>query len=123
MYHVLLVDDEYMILQGLKMLIDWEHLGFQVVATAKSANQALRLLDQEHIDVLISDVNMPEMSGLDLIEKAKEINPQIQTMIISGYQEFDYVKKAMELEAKAYLLKPIDKHELEEEKCAYLRII
>ncbi|AEF25654.1 response regulator [Streptococcus parauberis] len=114
MYHVLLVDDEYMILQGLKMLIDWEHLGFQVVATAKSANQALRLLDQEHIDVLISDVNMPEMSGLDLIEKAKEINPQIQTMIISGYQEFDYVKKAMELEAKAYLLKPIDKHELEE---------
>ncbi|MGT2933124.1 response regulator transcription factor [Streptococcus catagoni] len=119
MYKVLLVDDEYMILQGLKVIIDWKSFGFEVAATAKSAKEALDYLSKDSFHVLISDVNMPQMSGLDLIEEAKKRQPQLQTMILSGYQEFDYVKKAIELETKAYLLKPVDKKELEEKMASF----
>ncbi|GFG48028.1 UNVERIFIED_CONTAM: response regulator transcription factor [Streptococcus canis] len=113
MYKVLLVDDEYMILQGLTMIIDWQALGFEVVQTAKSGKEALSYLAQNPVDVMISDVNMPGMTGLDLIEAAKTYHPQLQTLILSGYQEFSYVQKAMELETKGYLLKPVDKAELQ----------
>lgn len=113
MYKVLLVDDEYMILQGLTMIIDWQALGFDVVSTARSGQEALAYLAQYPVDVMISDVNMPGMTGLDLIEAAKTNHPQLQTLILSGYQEFSYVQKAMELETKGYLLKPVDKAELQ----------
>ncbi|HEP4532282.1 TPA: response regulator transcription factor [Streptococcus pyogenes] len=113
MYKVLLVDDEYMILQGLTMIIDWQALGFDVVSTARSGQEALAYLTQYPVDVMISDVTMPGMTGLDLIEAAKTNHPQLQTLILSGYQEFSYVQKAMELETKGYLLKPVDKAELQ----------
>ncbi|HGM8715363.1 TPA: response regulator [Streptococcus pyogenes] len=113
MYKVLLVDDEYMILQGLTMIIDWQALGFEVVQTARSGKEALAYLTQYPVDVMISDVTMPGMTGLDLIEAAKTYHPQLQTLILSGYQEFSYVQKAMELETKGYLLKPVDKAELQ----------
>lgn len=70
MYKVLLVDDEYMILQGLTMIIDWQALGFEVVQTARSGKEALAYLTQYPVDVMISDVTMPGMTGLDLIEAA-----------------------------------------------------
>lgn len=113
MYKVLLVDDEYMILQGLKVIIDWQALGFEVVATARSAKEALAYLDDCAVDVMISDVNMPGMIGLELIEAARALLPHLQTLILSGYQEFSYVQRAIELETKGYLLKPVDKKELE----------
>ncbi|HFR5557594.1 TPA: response regulator [Streptococcus pyogenes] len=113
MYKVLLVDDEYMILQGLTMIIDWQALGFDVVSTARSGQEALAYLTQYPVDVMISDVTMPGMTGLDLIEAAKTNHPQLPTLILSGYQEFSYVQKAMELETKGYLLKPVDKAELQ----------
>ncbi|HFG0136153.1 TPA: response regulator [Streptococcus pyogenes] len=113
MYKVLLVDDEYMILQGLTMIIDWQALGFDVVSIARSGQEALAYLTQYPVDVMISDVTMPGMTGLDLIEAAKTNHPQLQTLILSGYQEFSYVQKAMELETKGYLLKPVDKAELQ----------
>lgn len=113
MYKVLLVDDEYMILQGLKVIIDWQALGFEVVATARSAKEALAYLDDCAVDVMISDVNMPGMTGLELIEAARALLPHLQTLILSGYQEFSYVQRAIELETKGYLLKPVDKKELE----------
>lgn len=109
MYKVLLVDDEYMILQGLKVIVDWQALGFEVVATARSAKEALTYLDDCAVDVMISDVNMPGMTGLELIEAARNVLPHLQTLILSGYQEFSYVQRAMELETKGYLLKPVDK--------------
>ena len=108
MYKVMLVDDEYMILQGLKMIIDWESLGFEVAATAKTGQEALECLSKQKIDVMISDVNMPGMTGLELIETAKKDYPNLQTLILSGFQEFSYVKKAIELEAKAYLFEKLE---------------
>lgn len=114
MYKVMLVDDEYMILEGLKQIIPWKELGFEVVKTAKRAQEALDYLKEETIDLLITDVTMPKMSGIDLVKKVREISPEMPILILSGYQEFEYVKQGMELGVKGYLVKPVDKKELEE---------
>lgn len=112
MYRVMFVDDEYMILEGLKWIIPWQELGFEIVKTARSAQEALAFLETESIDVLLTDITMPEMSGIELIEQAKKKRHQFISLILSGYQEFDYVKKGMALQVQDYLLKPVNKQEL-----------
>ena len=72
MYQVLLVDDEYMILNGLKKIIDWKSLGFQIVATAENAKEGLSVLEQQRIDLVVTDVTMPEINGLEFIEAAQK---------------------------------------------------
>lgn len=123
MYQVLLVDDEYMILEGLKWIIPWKECGFEIAAVARSAREALKQLEQYAIDVMISDVNMPEMTGLELLAEAKKDNPELLTLILSGYQEFNYVQKAMELDTKGYLLKPVDKQELRAKMMAFKELL
>ncbi len=71
-YQVLLVDDEYMILNGLKKIIDWQSLGFQIVATAENAKEGLAVLEQRQIDLVVTDVTMPEINGLEFIEAAQK---------------------------------------------------
>ena len=112
MYRVLLVDDEYMILTGLKKIIDWPSLGFQVVATAENAMQGLSILENQKIDLVITDVTMPEMNGLEFIEEAQKEHHTYEFMILSGYQEFDYLKSGMQLGAVNYRMKPVNKAEL-----------
>ncbi|MEY8445689.1 response regulator transcription factor [Enterococcus ratti] len=114
MYRVLLVDDEYMILTGLQKIIDWESLGFKVVATAENAMQGLSVLEDRPIDLVITDVTMPEMNGLEFIEAAQREHHTFEFMILSGYQEFDYLKSGMQLGAVNYLMKPVNKTELVE---------
>lgn len=111
-YKVMFVDDEYMILEGLKMIVDWSALGFEVVKTAKSATEALTYLENHEIDLLITDINMPEMSGIELVKLAQLKKQDFFTIILSGYQEFDFVKKGMQLGVKNYLVKPVNKEEL-----------
>ncbi|MBL1227167.1 response regulator transcription factor [Enterococcus sp. BWR-S5] len=106
------VDDEYMILEGLKMIVDWSALGFEVVETVKSATEALQYLESHAIDLLITDINMPEMSGIELVKQAQVKNRDFFTIILSGYQEFEFVKKGMQLGVKNYLVKPVNKEEL-----------
>lgn len=114
MYRVLLVDDEYMILTGLQKIVDWSNLGFQVVATAENAMQGLSVLETQKIDLVITDVTMPEMNGLEFIEAAQKEHHTFEFMILSGYQEFDYLKSGMQLGAVNYLMKPVNKAELVE---------
>lgn len=111
-YSVLLVDDEYMILEGLKRIIPWEDLGFEVVHTARRGADALSFLDEHSVDLLITDVSMPGMTGIAMLRELKSKKIDIKTMILSGYQEFEYVKEGIELGIKGYLLKPVDKDEL-----------
>lgn len=111
-YKVVLVDDEYMILEGLKVLIDWESIGFEIAGTFKKADDALQYIEKEEVDVLLTDVTMPQKSGLSLIREVKEMNDNIVTAILSGYQEFDYIKKGLSLGIKQYLVKPVNKDEL-----------
>lgn len=114
MYSVLLVDDEYMILEGLKKIIPWNDLGFEVVSTCRRTEDAICYLENHSVDLVITDVNMPEKSGIDLIRYMKETGMTPEILILSGYQEFMYVKQGLELGIKGYLLKPVDKNELTE---------
>ena len=112
MYRVMLVDDEYMILEGLKWIIPWQELGFEIVNTARSAQEALAYLADHEIDLLMTDITMPEMSGIELIATAQRRGGTFMSLILSGYQEFEYVKQGLELQVKNYLVKPVNREEL-----------
>ena len=112
MYRVLLVDDEYMITEGLKVLIPFKKWKMQVVATANDAETALAYIKDNPVDLVITDVNMPGMNGLQMIEQMKTSLPNAAFIILSGYQEFEYVKTALNLQVADYLVKPVDKVEL-----------
>lgn len=113
MYKVMLVDDEKLITEGLKNLIDWEKLNLEVVATANNGEEALRKLKEEKAQIVITDINMPVMTGLDLIKEVKGKDNKTNFIILSGYDEFSYAKKAIEYGVDSYILKPIDEEELE----------
>ena len=112
MYKVLLVDDEYMITEGLKKLIPFEKWDMEVVYTAEDADQALAYVADYPVDIVITDVNMPGKTGLEMIDQMQSILPHAAYIIMSGYQDFAYVKKALNLRVADYLLKPVNKVEL-----------
>jgi len=111
MIEVLLVDDESYVTESLKATIPWEDLGVRNVYQAESARDALELLEQHQIDILVTDIQMPEMSGLKLIETAQEQWPNLRCMLLTGHSEFQYAKKAIELQVFDYVLKPVDDQE------------
>lgn len=111
-YKCVLADDEPLDLEGLQRLIDWNSLGIEVTAAASSGFAALEFLRRERADVLITDIKMPIMSGLELARQALELQPQIKLIFISGFEDFQYAQRAIELSAFGYLLKPVDEAEL-----------
>jgi len=112
MYNVLLVDDEPFITEGLIDAVDWSAFGLEVVGSAENGKRALELLRQVPADVLITDISMPVMDGLTLIRQARELLPGLTVIILSGYNEFDYLKEGMRLGIENYLLKPVNFNEL-----------
>ncbi|SDN08145.1 two component transcriptional regulator, AraC family [Fictibacillus solisalsi] len=112
MYKVLLVDDEPLITMGLQALLDWEDYGFEVVSTAESGEEAIDFLKENPIDLLITDILMGEMTGLTLIEEVKKIHPKIMSIVLTGYQEFEFIKQGLLLGIENYLVKPVDEKEL-----------
>lgn len=112
MCRVLLVDDEYMVLSGITYLIPWKELGLELVGTAYNGEEALEIVMEKEIDIVISDITMPIMSGIEFLSEARKRNKNFQIIYLSGYQEFEYVKEGMALGALNYLLKPVDKNEL-----------
>ena len=114
MYSVMIIDDEYMILKGLEKIINWSDYGFEIVKSARNAKQALEYLETNEVDLIITDVNMPKISGLQFIKLAKDAGHEFEFMILSGYQEFDYVRTGLKLGAVDYILKPIDPDALTE---------
>lgn len=113
MQKVLLVDDEPFILQGLKVLIDWEHEGFEITATVANGAEALDYLQNNKVDLIIADINMPKMSGLELLERIRKENiSEAYFIILSGYAKFSYAQQAIQFECMDYILKPIEKKDL-----------
>lgn len=112
MYNVLLVDDEELDLRGMHQFIPWSKLGMVVKGTVNNALSACDIIKNESIDILVSDINMPYMSGLELAKIAQERSPNIRIIFVSGYQEFSYVQQALSLKAYSYVLKPMDDNEL-----------
>ncbi|MFC0272679.1 response regulator [Metabacillus herbersteinensis] len=112
MYNVFIVDDEPLIIEGMKALLPWEDYGLKVVGEASNGSEALEKLGDCHVDILLTDIMMPIMDGLELISKTKKWYPDIKYIVLSGYQEFEYVKKGMILGIENYLLKPVNEQEL-----------
>ncbi|KRE49022.1 response regulator transcription factor [Paenibacillus sp. Soil522] len=104
--NVLIVDDEPIIRNGLKSFIDWEEHGLALVGDCANGLEALELLRSRPVDILITDIKMPVMDGLELTRNALEVNPQMKVVLISSYDEFDYVREGMKQGAVDYLLKP-----------------
>ena len=113
MINVLVVDDEPFIRQGLKILIDWEEYGFQITGEAANGKVALELLEKEHFDLIITDIKMPQLNGIELIKQVRESrNKDIKIIVLSGFYEFEYAKQAIKYNVVDYILKPIQEQEL-----------
>ncbi|WKL00543.1 response regulator [Paenibacillus amylolyticus] len=110
--HMMIVDDEAHWVDNLSMTKPWHTLGIEHVHKAYSAHEALQMIDTHPIDIVISDIQMPEMTGIELIERIRIRDKKIKCILLSGYSEFDYAKKAIQFEAVDYLLKPPTDDEL-----------
>ncbi len=111
-YQVMLVDDEEDVIQVIIRKINWESLGYEVMGYAHNGLEALELCEERQPDVVMTDIKMPYMDGLELSRKLKEQYPAVKIIIFSGFDEFEYAKEAIRLEAEEYILKPIDADEL-----------
>ena len=112
MYKAMLVDDENLITEGLKNIIDWEKLNITVIETAENGKEALNKFRQNPVDIVITDINMPLINGIDLLTEIKSIDENVKFIILSGYEDFSYAKAAISIGVEAYILKPIDEEEL-----------
>ncbi|SDT16821.1 Helix-turn-helix domain-containing protein [Paenibacillaceae bacterium GAS479] len=112
MYRVLIVDDEELDLKGMQEFIPWSSLGLEVAGAVNNGYAAFDLLQQEAVDILVTDVHMPRMTGLELAERALQLHGELKVIFVSGYQDFHYVRQALQLRAWGYVLKPMDDAEL-----------
>ncbi|SCY66763.1 two-component system, response regulator YesN [Paenibacillus polysaccharolyticus] len=113
MYKVFIVDDEPFIIEGLYDIVDWSSFGMEIVNHAGNGQAALQALPDQPVDILITDISMPLMNGLDLIQEARQLQPELKVIILSGFNEFEYLKEGMKLGIENYLLKPINVDELQ----------
>lgn len=112
MYSVFLVDDEPIVLEGIRTKIDWESSGFTFAGEATDGEIALSMIHELKPDILITDIKMPFMDGLQLASVIKKTQPWIKIIILSGHDEFDYAKKAISIGIQDYLLKPFTSEEV-----------
>lgn len=114
MIKAVIADDEIKICKLIQALGDWDRLGISVAGTASNGIEALDLVNQEHPDILITDIRMPGCDGIQLIEKVSSSSPETHIVIVSGYAEFSYAQAAVRHGVEDYLLKPINKEQLNE---------
>lgn len=114
MYKVLIAEDEELIREGIKNIIPWEELGFYVVHCASDGGEALQLWDKESVDLVVTDISMPEKTGLDLLKEIRQQDKRVRFIILTGYDEFSYAKTAIQLDVEDYILKPINEEEMQE---------
>ena len=114
MYRAMIVDDEDVIVQGLTKILPWEKCNCRVVATAGDGRRALELIQTLKPDILITDIRMPGMDGLSLIAALRSEFPAMQVTILSGFPDFEYAQRAMELGVVRYCVKPSKMNQLEE---------
>lgn len=108
----MIVDDEPLFRDFLVNFIPWEEYGFIIVAEAKNGLEALKLADEKQPDVVLTDINMPKMDGLEFASQLLKIAPETAIVFITGHNEFEYARKAIRLGASDYILKPFEKEEL-----------
>lgn len=119
MFKILLVEDEDLIRRGLEFKMNWTAVGCVVVGEAASGEEGLKKIEQLHPDIVITDIRMQSMNGLEMLRRGLELYP-FHAIILSGYSEFEYAQQAIHLGVTEYILKPIDFDEL---KTCILKII
>lgn len=112
MYRILIVDDEQLIREGLRKIIDWDEHGLEIVGEASNGMEALEAFNVLKPDILLTDIKMPLFDGLKLIKSVREVSSRTKIIIISGFNDFQYVKEALKYGVENYIIKPISKEEL-----------
>lgn len=112
MFSLVVIDDEAYVIASVKKYIEQQHPQFDVSGTFTNAEDALSFLRVNPADVIITDIRMPHMDGLQMLEQVRQFLPDACILVISGYSEFEYAKKACSFNVRNYLLKPIDFQEL-----------
>lgn len=107
MYKIILVDDEVDVRESMARTVDWEQHGFTLCGRAAGALEAIEMAQQLLPDVVMTDICMPYMDGLEMIERLKQMHPAMQFVIVSGYDDFSYAQKALKFQVMDYLLKPL----------------
>lgn len=112
MLKVLIVDDEPLIRQGLKSIIDWKGYGFDICGEADNGKSGLDMIQNLKPDVAVIDIKMPQMNGLELVEEVKKLGMDLRVIILTAYSDFKFAQEAIDLGIDSYILKPIEKEEL-----------
>ena len=115
MYNLVFVDDEERVLEAVKNMLSWEDLNVRVIGWCSNAIDALEIMINEHVDILVTDIKMPVMDGAELIKRVKEMYPTVECLILTGYEEFEIARMAITQGVRGYLLKPCVKEVLEKE--------
>ena len=113
LYKMILVDDEEDVRVSIERKVDWNSLGFELVGSVSNGEEALELTERIHVDVVMTDIKMPFMDGLTLCSKVKENYKNTKVVLCSGFDDFEFAREAIHLEAEEYLLKPIGAQDLE----------
>ncbi len=111
MYKVLVADDEPYVIEGLDIMIDWKGHGFEIAGRAYSGTEALKIFEELEPDLVVADINMPGMDGLDLVEKLVKGGYKGEIIILTGYTEVEYARRAMTYGVKYFINKPVDEEE------------
>ena len=112
MYRLVVIDDEYIVVEGIKAMIGRQKLDYEVVGSAYDGIHGLDIIEKYKPDLVITDIRIPGMDGLSMIEAAKEVCPDTAFVVISGYTEFEYAQKALRLGVMGYIDKPISMEKL-----------
>ena len=115
MYTLIIADDEYELRQALIRTVDWESIGFQVVGEAENGVEALELVEKLKPDLLLTDIKMPFLSGIELAREVRAVSPAMNIAFLSGYDDFAYAQQAIQYNIISYILKPVSASELKEE--------
>jgi two-component system response regulator YesN len=113
-YKTIIVEDEKRIREGLKILVDWNALGFVIAGECENGVDAVKMLMGGGCDLLVCDIRLPGMTGLDVLKELRESGAGCKAIVISGYADFDYAKTAIDYGVKKYLVKPVNEMELAE---------
>lgn len=113
MYNLLVVDDESIIRRGIRAFIDFEGLSIHGFFEAGNGEEALAILKQQHIDLILADINMPKMNGLEFCRLAKEQYPSVKIAILTGYDYLDYAIRAIKVGVDDYALKPLSRDDVQ----------
>ncbi len=114
LYRLYIVDDEPSVIEGLSLLMDWQSAGFTICGSSDNGDKAWEDIRRYRPHVVITDIRMPSMDGLSLIERARGVGCDVRFVILSGYGTFDYAQKALHSKVKHFLLKPLNHQEIEE---------